>query len=153
MVLLCSYYAHAWLHEKSCWCFGDLIRSCSKSSNSNKLHLLLHKQLAMLDHLSLTYYHYCLLLYWKLSIFKHDKLSENWYIEMHHASFRIFSPMLAMQFPYIPVMNILVIWALIQLVLPPRHSDGMGGWRDEVGKLSSRQIERKKTGWTARVLL
>ena len=35
-----------------------------------------------------------------------------------------FPSMLAMQFSYIPVMSILVIWALIQLVLPPYHSDG-----------------------------
>ena len=35
-----------------------------------------------------------------------------------------FPTMLAMQFSYIPVMSILVIWALIQLVLPPYHSDG-----------------------------
>jgi len=49
---------------------------------------------------------------------------------MHHAFFRIFSPMLAMQFPYIPVMNILVIWALIQLVLPLLVTL-MGGWRNQ----------------------
>jgi len=109
------YYAHTWLHEKICWYCGDLIHSYSKSSNSNNWHLLLHKQLATLDHL---YYignspFSNMTSYQKTDILRYIMLPSE-----------CFPSMFAMQFPYIPVMNILVIWALIHLVLPPCRSDG-----------------------------
>ena len=110
------YYAHAWAHEKSCWYCGNLICSYSISSNSNKWHLLLHKQLTTLDHLSLAYYigtFSNMTSYQKTDILRYIMLPSE-----------CFPSMFAMQFPYIPVMNILVIWALIQLVLPPCHSYG-----------------------------
>ena len=110
------YYAHAWAHEKSCWYCGNLICSYSISSNSNKWHLLLHKQLTTLDHLSLAYYigtFSNMTSYQKTDTLRCIMLPSDG-----------FPPMFAMQFPYIPVMNILVIWALIQLVLPPCHSYG-----------------------------
>ena len=112
------YCAHTWPHDKSCWYCGDLIRSYSRSSNSNKWHVLLHKQLATLDHLSLAYYNgnspfSNMTSYQKTDILRYIMLPSE-----------CFPTMLAMQFSYIPVMSILVIWALIQLVLPPYHSDG-----------------------------
>jgi hypothetical protein len=145
-MMVVHHYAQTWLHEKSCWCCGAWIFSYCLVKNVKfyeMSYVFLLMQLVMLDHMFLAYpigtpiiskgkslsanKTRCILHHSECSaqLIKLDDISNCIVTCWQNVSFFFFSPwMLSMHFPCIPVMNILVIWALIQLVLPPHHSAG-----------------------------